>query len=87
MKTFIYTLLTILTVGLVASAQAGDTCGGFIEFSKDCGSSQKNYSVSCCPSGGTVTGVAYSDFKGDEADAVSAMCANSAGQNVVVGSD
>lgn len=85
MRMFFYSLV-VAVFGFVSNAQAG-TCGGFVEFNKDCASSHKNFSISCCPSG-VVTGVAYTDLGGEDyVDAVSAICANSTGENVVVQSD
>src|SRR3990167_2519901 len=63
MKTFIYSLMTLLTLGFVSGVQAANPCG-------------------------VVKGVAYTDLGGqDYVDAVSAICSNSAGENVVVNSD
>lgn len=60
---------------VMSATSAYSFCGGMVVSDNDCDSNPRNFSVSCCPGGYRVQGVAYSDMSNsDYADAVSAVC-------------
>lgn len=66
-------LAVVLSISTAARAQSA--CGGTIMHNPDCDSSDRSWSISCCPDGYRVQGVAYNDIrKQDHVDAVSAIC-------------
>ena len=84
------TIFALVTLGVMslASASYAQYCGGTIVYDNDCGSNPRGFSVSCCPSGFRVQGVAYNDMhKSDYADALSAICRSIAKGNDMMPSD
>lgn len=83
-------LITLASFGVFAftAFQANAFCGGTVVYDNDCGSNARAFSVSCCPSGYRVQGVAYNDInKKDKADAVSAVCRSITKGNDMMPSD
>jgi hypothetical protein len=85
------TIFALVALGMMSFASTSNAqyCGGTIVYDNDCGSNHRGFSVSCCPSGYRVQGVAYSDLPNasDYSDALSSICRSIAKGNDMMPSD